>query len=56
MLSAMILLFPAVLMLLPSSQAGFVIGKTPPAEFDMVELNGEYLPADAVKVRRNVSD
>ena len=36
--------------LLSVGAAQFIIGKTPPAEFDMAELNGPYLPDDAVKV------
>ena len=28
----------------------FMIGKTPPAEFDMLELNGFHLPGDAAKL------
>ena len=28
----------------------FMIGKTPPAEFDILELNGHHLPGDAAKI------
>ena len=30
--------------------AEFVMGKVPPAEFDMPELNGDHIPADAVRL------